>query len=540
MYKCLFSLFLFSQIFFSPSVFSQQVVSMRSLLTDMINFNSATQWPVPEFVEKQASSYDRKSVSPDKPGWFANGDANQFIRSEEIAGHTENVMLDVDGPGAIVRFWLTTVVKPGKIRFYFDNEEKPSIEVPAFDLMKAGFNLGPGLLNPHSSYEAKGKGGNTLYLPLPYQKHCKVTWEYTDTSTMRTSHYYQINYRTYPAKTTVKTFTMIDLAKEKDVIDKAEAALWQPTIARGRQVSFHQKLAGGKEASVSLPAGSSAIRMLTFKLNAPNKEDYEKAWRSVILKMDFDGEQTVWCPLGDFFGSGYGGKVIKSWYRELKEDGQAISRWTMPYEKTAKITIVNKASFDVDINLAANVTSYKWDNRSMYFHTTYKYEENVKDVKGDYDVTKVAKQDTSGPIDWNFATIKGKGIYLGNTLAVYNHMDAWYGEGDPKAYVNNEVFPSEFGTGLEDYYNTSWAPVVLYQTPFANAPRADNPSSSGHNTFTRTRNLDGIPFNTSFSFDMEMLSWTGGTIDASATTYWYGFKGATDNAKNNYINNSVK
>jgi hypothetical protein len=109
-------------------------------------------------------------------------------------------------------------------------------------------------------------------------------------------------------------------------------------------------------------------------------------------------------------------------------------------------------------------------------------------------------------------------------------MNAWYGEGDAKAYVDNETFPSEFGTGLEDYYNTSWAPVVLYQTPFANAPRADNPSSFGHNAFTRTRNLDGIPFNTSFSYDMEMLSWTGGTIDASATTYWYGFKGAKDNS----------
>ena len=117
--------------------------------------------------------------------------------------------------------------------------------------------------------------------------------------------------------------------------------------------------------------------------------------------------------------------------------------------------------------------------------------------------------------------MQSKGVYLGNTLAVDNHMTSWYGEGDAKAYVDNEKFPSEFGTGLEDYYNTSWAPVVLYQTPFANAPRADNPSSTGFNTFTRTRILDAIPFTTGFSFDLEMLSWDGGTIDAAATTYWY-------------------
>jgi len=52
-------------------------------------------------------------------------------------------MFDAEGPGAIVRFWLTTAEKPGKMRFYFDNESSASVEIPAFDLMKAGFNLGP-------------------------------------------------------------------------------------------------------------------------------------------------------------------------------------------------------------------------------------------------------------------------------------------------------------------------------------------------------------------------------------------------------------
>ena len=53
-------------------------------------------------------------------------------------------------------------------------------------------------------------------------------------------------------------------------------------------------------------------------------------------------------------------------------------------------------------------------------------------------------------------------------------------------------------------------------------------SSFGHNTFTRTRNLDGIPFSKSFKYDLEMISWTGGTIEAAATVYWYGFAGAED------------
>lgn len=493
----------------------------------MTDFDAVTRFPSPAYTLKQASSYDRRSVSPGKPGWFANGDYNQFIREEKKNGHSEFVMMDADGPGAIVRLWLTTVVKPGMMRFYFDNEEKASIEIPGFDLLR-GFKLGTALLNPHSSYEPNGKGGNTLYLPLPYQKHCKVTWEYTDTSAIKTSHYYQINYRTYAPGTKVETFAMPQLIKYKADIDNADARLWNPTMQAGKSIAINQSLAAGKELAVSLPQGVNAVRSLAVKMNAANKEDPEKMWRMVFLKIEFDDHQTVLCPLDDFIGSGFGGKKIKSWYRDLSAEGDLVSRWVMPYQKSAKITFINKAPFDISLKATATVSPYKWDDRSMYFHTTYKYEENIQDRKWDYDLNKIASKDSVGPIDWNFATLKGKGVYLGNTLSINNHMNSWYGEGDAKAYVDNETFPSEFGTGLEDYYNTSWAPVVLYQTPFANAPRADNPSSFGYNTFTRTRSLDGIPFTNAFSFDMEMLSWDGGTIDAAATTYWYGIEGAKE------------
>lgn len=510
--------------------FGQSPITVKTLLEEMTDPAAVATWPSPAYTQHQASSYDRKSIAADKPGWFANGDFNQFIREEKKDGHTEFVMMDAAGPGAVVRFWLTTVVKPGKLRFYLDNETEPSVEIPAYDLLKAGFNLGPALLNPHSSYEPAGKGGNTLYFPIPYQKHCKISFEFTDSTTIKTSHYYQVNYRTYTAGTKVKTFSKADLSTYKSTIDKTEATLWQPPpYNNGKEISRQQAIGANDQMAIDLPGGNSAIRMLTIGITPSSKDDIAKALRSVILKIDFDGHQTVWCPVGDFSGSGYGGKLIKSWYRDLDEDGKITSRWVMPYQKNARVTIINKASFEVNASLSVRVSHWKWDSNSMYFHTTYKYEENIKDAKWDYDVNKIAINDTAAPIEWNFIRIKGRGIYVGNTLAVNNHMDTWYGEGDAKIWVDKDQFPSEFGTGLEDYYNTSWAPVVLYQTPFANAPRADNVSSFGHNTFTRTRNLDGIPFDRSFRYDLEMLSWNGGTIDAAATIYWYGAVGTDDN-----------
>ncbi|WP_158995705.1 DUF2961 domain-containing protein [Mucilaginibacter sp. L196] len=69
---------------------------------------------------------------------------------------------------------------------------------------------------------------------------------------------------------------------------------------------------------MNLPIGNAAIRYLIIKLQKDTNENYEQALRSTILKIEFDGKQTVWCPLGDFFGSGVGGHPLKSWYRSVK------------------------------------------------------------------------------------------------------------------------------------------------------------------------------------------------------------------------------
>ncbi|HMI61905.1 MAG TPA: DUF2961 domain-containing protein [Puia sp.] len=126
--------------------------------------------------------------------------------------------------------------------------------------------------------------------------------------------------------------------------------------------------------------------------------------------------------------------------------------------------------------VAAVVDKWTWDKNSMYFHASYKYGKDIKDAKWDYDVNRVAADDTAAPIEWNFVKIRGRGIYLGNTLAVNNHMNSWYGEGDAKIWVDDDKFP----------------------------------------------------FGRSFKYDLEMLSWNGGTIDAATTVYWYGAAGATE------------
>lgn len=491
---------------------AQGAVSLESLLAEMTDFSSVARWPQPEFTCKQASSYDRAEVSPDKPGWFANNDFSQYIREENHAGRIEKVMMDADGPGCIVRFWLTTVKnKKGTLRIYLDGNAAPALTFPAYDLLAGDLKLAAPLAQPHPGYSPTDNGGNTLRLPVPYAKHCMVTWEENGDG----PRYYQIDYRTYSQGTTVKTLTLEELAAARPLIEQAGEKLLSPLeIISGKNMSLEKMIPAGESATLDLPAGPAAIRRLELKISGVDTNAMERALRSVILKMDFDGEQTAWCPASDFFGSGVGVNPLQSWYRTVNADGSMICRWVMPYAKSARVTLLNLGEPTVTVNLHANVGGWKWDARSLHFHSAWHYDANLS---------------TPPACDWNAIHISGRGVYVGDTLSLFNFVPTWYGEGDEKIRVDDESLPSFLGTGMEDYYDFSFAPRGLMQTPFANQVRVDQPMTQGNNVLTRTRNLDGIPFSKSLNFNFELISWKPTKLIYAMTTYWYAFPRATSN-----------
>ena len=105
------------------------VVTFNSLLNEMIDKDAITQYPDPYYTFIQFSSYDRRSTAINDSTWFANSDSDQFIREEEHDGRKEYVLMETDGPGAIVRFWLTgNNHGSGMVRIYLDGEDQPVIE----------------------------------------------------------------------------------------------------------------------------------------------------------------------------------------------------------------------------------------------------------------------------------------------------------------------------------------------------------------------------------------------------------------------------
>src|SRR3989339_472030 len=98
---------LFLSILSLVTLYGRCQVTMESLLKEMASAESLAKFPSPEFKLLQFSSYDRMSVAAGEPGWFANFDLSNFLRVERREGRREFVLFDHQGPGAIVRFWMT-------------------------------------------------------------------------------------------------------------------------------------------------------------------------------------------------------------------------------------------------------------------------------------------------------------------------------------------------------------------------------------------------------------------------------------------------
>jgi hypothetical protein len=67
-------------------------ITVGSLLKEMVDREAIAKFPSPAYTCKQFSSYDRKSTGADNPKtWFANGDANQYLRVERLTRAARNV-----------------------------------------------------------------------------------------------------------------------------------------------------------------------------------------------------------------------------------------------------------------------------------------------------------------------------------------------------------------------------------------------------------------------------------------------------------------
>ncbi len=497
-------------------------VTLESLLKEMGSRDKLAQLDGPAFTVRQFSSYDRASVDPSDPeGWFANRDQSQYLRSETNNGRTEDVMVDARGPGAIVRFWITMSGPhsgKGNLRIYLDGEKKPTIEGNVFDIMSRG-KLVPAPFSFGVSGDTEElRRGHNLYLPIPYAESCKITFERVDEGAF----YYNINYRSYEPGTRVRTFSMKELEAAKGTLERVGDAIvdgLRPDLQQLIEERANPQVLQPGQAAELLLEGGRAIRALEVSIGAA---EMEQALRSTVVELSFDGETTTWVPLGEFFGTGYKPVDLDSIVHSATDGGTFRCYWVMPFERSARIRLINHGKQIVQLkSFAAFTGEWKWDDRSLHFHSTW------------HELYQHATLGARKAIDVNYVTIEGQGKYVGDTLSLFNAGFAWWGEGDEKIYVDGEDFPSHFGTGTEDYYGYAWCRSETFQTPFILQPWGDGSGNrdctSGYVVNSRWRMLDAIPFNKSMEFYMELWHWWATKVNYAPTAFFYARRGARSN-----------
>jgi len=101
-------------------------------------------------------------------------------------------LAEIAGPGAIQQIWMTPAGnwRFAILRFYWDGEAEPSVEVPVGDFFACGWGKYaqvsslPVAVNPGSAFNC--------FWVMPFRKSCKITMENLDEKQMTL--YYQINY----------------------------------------------------------------------------------------------------------------------------------------------------------------------------------------------------------------------------------------------------------------------------------------------------------------------------------------------------------
>ncbi|MCG8456695.1 MAG: DUF2961 domain-containing protein, partial [Holophagales bacterium] len=127
----------------------------------------------------------------------------RYLRKEGAEG----VIFDVPGAGAITRIWMTSgmgvsvPLDPAvRIRFYFDGEVAPTLDLPLPALFDGSVEP---FTPPLTATRDTASGGFVSEVPLPFRKGCKVTLEGADDYRL----WFQLTYHVLASASGVATFT---------------------------------------------------------------------------------------------------------------------------------------------------------------------------------------------------------------------------------------------------------------------------------------------------------------------------------------------
>jgi hypothetical protein len=289
-------------------------------------------------------------------------------------------------------------------------------------------------------------------------------------------------------------------------------------LGQGWKISPSVVIHPGEAFTMADISGSGAIQQIWL---TPTGN-----WRFSILRMYWDDQDqpAVECPVGDFFGMGWGKYAQLSSLAVCVNPGSAFNcYWEMPFRRRARITLTNIADEEMRLYYQINYTLTEVPENVAYFHAQFR-RVNPLPYKTVYTLVD---------------GIRGQGHYVGTYMAWGVNNSGWWGEGEIKFYLDGDRdWPTICGTGTEDYfcgsYNFEHRESKQYQeftTPYAGLHQVLRPDgvyrSQTRFGLYRWHITDPIRFQQELRVTIQALGWRSGRRylplqdDIASVAYWY-------------------
>ncbi|MEN6429180.1 MAG: glycoside hydrolase family 172 protein [Phycisphaerales bacterium] len=376
------------------------------------------------------SSYDRTGGNDD--GFSGR---YSFVRKEPGG----LVLADLEGPGVIYRLHTPTP-SDDTLEFYFDGEQTPRIQVKYRDLFTGRY---PAFPRPLVGF---GAGGFYSYVPLPYEKSCKVFLKAERTQ------FYQLNYATYPKGTPIQSFSAEPNAEQQRHLEKAVKLVSRT----GKDISEYVVPAGGKvetlASKVTLEPGKAATlldvdrpgRIVGIRLTPADA--LAGKGRDIVLRAFWDGEAepAIAVPAGDFFGYAWGEPATKSLVVGTA-GGVNYCYFPMPFDRSGRIELYAEPGSGRSVSVQAEVlfVPIARQKNEGKFYAVWRRENPTTKGKPFTFIETEGRGHLVGLIQ------QSQGLESGNT---------YFFEGDDQTTIDGEL--TIHGTGTEDFYNGGWYDVA--------------------------------------------------------------------------------
>ena len=290
-------------------------------------------------------------------------------------------------------------------------------------------------------------------------------------------------------------------------------------LGQGWKVSPSVRIAAHETFTMADIEGQGAIQQIWLTPSG-------RSWRFFILRIYWDDQEqpSVECPVGDFFGMGWGQYAQISSLPVCVNPGSAFNcYWEMPFRKRCRMTFENISNEDMTLYYQVNYTLTDVPEDCAYFHAQFRR------------VNPLPYKDVYTILDG----VKGRGQYVGTVLCWGVNNCGWWGEGEIKFYMDGDgEFPTICGTGTEDYfcgsYNFENRETHQYQpftTPYAGLHQVIRPDgvyrSQQRFGLYRWHIMDPIRFEQDLKVTIQALGWREGgrylplQDDIASVAFWY-------------------